>query len=45
VIFEATARTKSVSEIPHVYVKQMLDALYGRKPGAPPMADLATEEN
>ncbi len=32
VIFETTARTKSVSEIPHVYVKQMLDALYGRKP-------------
>ena len=45
VIFETTARTKSVSEIPHVYVKQMLDALYGRKPALPPSPDLAAEEN
>jgi hypothetical protein len=45
VIFETSARTKSVSEIPHVYVKQMLDALYGRKPGSPPAPDLAAEEN
>ncbi len=36
VIYESKARTRSVSEIPHVYVAQMLDALYGRKPGAPP---------
>ena len=33
VIYEAKARTKSVSEIPHLYVKQMLDALAGKKPG------------
>ncbi len=29
-IHEAKARTKTVSEIPHVYVKAALDALYGR---------------
>jgi hypothetical protein len=33
VIYEIKA-TKTVSEIPHVYVKQMLDALYQRKPGS-----------
>ncbi len=36
VVYEATARTNSVSEIPHLYVEQMLDKLYGRKPGEPP---------
>jgi hypothetical protein len=33
VIYEAKARTKSVSEIPHLYVKEMLDALAGKRPG------------
>jgi hypothetical protein len=33
VIYGAKARTKSVSEIPHLYVKQMLDALAGKRPG------------
>jgi hypothetical protein len=28
-LFQTKARTKTVSEIPHVYVKQALDALYG----------------
>ena len=32
VIYEAKARTKSVSEIPHRYVKEMLDALAGKRP-------------
>ncbi len=32
VIYEVKARTKSVSEIPHLYVKAMLDALAGKKP-------------
>ena len=45
VIYETKARTRSVSEIPHVYVAQMLDALYGRKPGAPPGPDPLAEEN
>ena len=45
VIYETTVRTKSVSEIPHVYVKQMLDALYERKAGEPPAPDLAAEKN
>ena len=31
VIYQAKARTNSVSEIPHLYVKQMLDALKGKK--------------
>lgn len=47
VIFETSARTKSVSEIPHVYVKQMLDALCGRSgtKGTGPFSDPAAEEN
>ncbi len=45
VIYECNARTKTVSEIPHVYVKDMLDKLYGRKPGAPPEADPLAEKN
>ncbi|MHB1033167.1 MAG: hypothetical protein ACYC35_03995 [Pirellulales bacterium] len=34
-IHQAKVRTKTVSEIPHVYLAKMLDDLYGRKPGAP----------
>jgi hypothetical protein len=45
VIYEVKARTKAVSEIPHVYVKQMLDALYQRKPGGPPPVSASAEEN
>jgi hypothetical protein len=45
VIYQCRARTKTVSEIPHVYVKQMLDALYGRKPTGPPPVDPTAEEN
>jgi hypothetical protein len=45
VIYETKARTNSVSEIPHLYVKQMFDALYGRQPGAPAGLDPAAEEN
>jgi hypothetical protein len=30
VIYETKSRTKTVSEIPHVYIKAMLDALYHR---------------
>ncbi len=45
VIYDRKARTKSVSEIPHLYVKEMLDALYGRKPGGPPPVDESIEEN
>ena len=36
VIYEVKARTNSASEIPHLYVKQMLDALYGPEAGAAP---------
>jgi hypothetical protein len=45
VIYQCKARTNSVSEIPHVYVQQMLDALYGRKPTGPPPVDQLAEEN
>jgi len=44
VIYEKTVRTNSVSEIPHLYGKEMLDALYGRKPGGPPQADPDAEK-
>jgi hypothetical protein len=43
-IYEAKARTKTVSEIPHVYEKALLDALYGRTPGASPGADRSAEK-
>jgi hypothetical protein len=45
VIYQCDARTKTVSEIPHLYVKQMLDALCGREPGGPPPIDQLAEEN
>ncbi|MGA2033985.1 MAG: hypothetical protein ABSG68_17190 [Thermoguttaceae bacterium] len=45
IIYQCKAQTRVVSEIPHVYVKQLLDALYERKPGAPPALDVAAEEN
>jgi hypothetical protein len=45
VIYEAKGRTKSVSEIPHLYIKQMLDALYRRRPGEAYSADSAAEVN
>ena len=45
VIYEKTnVRTNSVSEIPHLYVQEMLDKLYGRKPGGPPPIDPGAEE-
>ena len=45
VVYEASARTKLVSEIPHLYVKQMLNKLYDRRPGGPPRVDRFAEEN
>ena len=46
VIYEKTGvRTNSVSEIPHLYIKEMLDALYGRRPGGPEPVDPLAEEN
>jgi hypothetical protein len=45
VIFETKSRTKSVSEIPHLYVKQMLDALYHRRPGVSYSVDPVAEAN
>ena len=45
VIYECSKRTNSVSEIPHLYVKEMLDALNGRKPGGPPPVDELAEKN
>jgi hypothetical protein len=45
VIYQTSSRTKSVSEIPHLYVKNMLDALYNRQSGGAPSADPAAESN
>lgn len=46
VLYEKTnVRTKTVSEIPHLYVKEMLDALHGREPGEPPPPDAFAEQN
>ncbi|MGD0655347.1 MAG: hypothetical protein ABSA16_13475 [Thermoguttaceae bacterium] len=45
VIFETKSRTKSLSEIPHLYVKQMLDALYHRRPGDTYSVDPTAEAN
>lgn len=45
VICEIKARTKSVSEIPHAYVKKLLDALYQHAPEAAPYADPVAKEN
>lgn len=44
VIYETSSRTKTVSEIPHLYVKQMLDKLYGREPGGPAPIDALAEK-
>ncbi len=45
VVFECKERTKTVSEIPHVYVKRMLDALYQRTEQGPPLLDMLAERN
>lgn len=45
VIYEKTARTNSVSEIPHLYVQELLNALYGREPAGPPPPNPLAEEN
>lgn len=45
-IFELKGvRTKTVSEIPHLYVKQMFDKLYERPSGGPAPVNQAAEEN
>jgi hypothetical protein len=43
VIYRNQARTKTVSEIPHVYVKEALDTLYGREPAKAPPPDADAE--
>jgi hypothetical protein len=43
-IYAVKARTKTVSEIPHIYEKALLDALYGRTPAAAPGIDKTAEE-
>lgn len=44
-IYECKKRTESVSQIPHVYIKSMVDALAGRSPGKAAGADPIAEEN
>lgn len=43
-IYEKQARTNSVSEVPHLYVKEMLDRLCERPPGAAPSFGPEAEE-
>jgi hypothetical protein len=44
-IHEVKARTETVSEIPHIHIKQALNALYGRADDAPKLAkDPAAEK-
>lgn len=45
VIYEKSARTNSVSEIPHLYVQEMLNALYERQPGRIAAVNPIAEEN
>lgn len=45
VIYEVSTRTQTVSEIPHKYVKEMIDKLYDRQPGAPPPVNAIAEKN
>jgi hypothetical protein len=45
VVHQATARTNSVSEIPHLYVKNMLDALYRRSSSGPRGSESLAAEN
>jgi hypothetical protein len=45
VIYERTVRTRSVSEIPHLYVKEMLDALLERPAVESARPDPVEEEN
>ncbi len=42
-VYQKTARTRTVSEIPHVYVKAALDALYGRPAPVTAAPDLALD--
>ena len=44
-IYQCNARTKTVSEIPHLYVRQLLDALAGRSPAGLPGVDPLAKEN
>jgi len=45
VIYQCSDRTETVSEIPHLYVAGMIDAMLGRKPGEPPPPDPIAEKN
>ena len=44
-LYDKNVRTNSVSEIPHLYVAQVLDKLYGREPGGPEAVDPVAEQN
>ncbi|MBN1394092.1 MAG: hypothetical protein JW959_03620 [Pirellulales bacterium] len=44
-IYAEKVRAKTVGEVPHLYVKRMLDALKGGKPDGPPATDPIAEEN
>lgn len=44
VVYEVKTRTNSAAEIPHKYIKEMLDKIYDRQPGAPAGVDALAEK-
>jgi hypothetical protein len=44
-IYDKSVTTNSAAEIPHLYVKEMLDALYDRKPGQTETSNPYAEDN
>ncbi|HLA86171.1 MAG TPA: hypothetical protein VJL29_15395 [Thermoguttaceae bacterium] len=44
VVYSIDARTKTAGEIPHRYVKELLDRLHGRRPFGPAPVDRLSEE-
>lgn len=44
-IYEVTARTNTAHEVPHLYVKNLMDALYERQPSGPAPPNEFAEQN
>jgi hypothetical protein len=44
-LYQISTQTESVSEIPHLYVKELIDAICGRQPGGTMKPNPSAEEN